>query len=129
MGYVRKARVFKITWEDGTELAGLEVRAKSVPMGEFLEFEEYAEKIDKGDVPATRALLGMFAGVLVSWNLEVETVVNGETVTQPVPATLDGLLSQDLEFVLAVVDKWMSAAAGVPDDLGKGSTSGERFPE
>jgi hypothetical protein len=129
MGYVRKPRVFKITWEDGTELAGLEIRAHSVPMGQFLEFQGYAEELDKGDPVATRALLEMFAGVLVSWNLEVETVVNGQTIAQPVPATIDGLLSQDLEFVLAVVDKWMSAAAGVPDDLGKESTSGVQFPE
>lgn len=126
MGFVR-SRIFKITWDEGTDLAGLEIRARAVSMGQFLEFQEYADKIDDGDTDAIKQIMAMFAGVLVSWNLETQDDEDAPPV--PVPPTLESLYAQDLEFALAVILKWMDVAAGVTDDLGKESTSTERFPE
>lgn len=126
MGYVR-SRIVKITWEDDPELAGLEIRTKAVPLGKFLEFEEYAEKVDEGDTEATKQMLELFSSVLVSWNVESQDDEDAPPV--PVPATLEGLYSLDMPFVLEICLKWMNVMAGVSAELGKASTSGVQFPE
>jgi hypothetical protein len=71
---------------------------------------------------STRDMLTMFANALIEWNLEDENGV-------PVPPTLEGIESQDLPFVLSLVEAWTSILAGTSEDLGKDSDSGERFPE
>jgi hypothetical protein len=89
--------------------------------------------------------------VLVSWNLEDDARECRECAARwfdgagecpkgheadwivvenaPVPATEAGLLEQDPDFVMAIINAWTSAVGDVGDGLGKGSTSGARFPE
>lgn len=125
MGY-KRTKTYRLVFED-PEFEGLEVRAKSVPTGSFLKITELmdlggSEGFTSDDMDKIRDLFGTFAGALIDWNLEDDD-------DQPVPATLDGLLSQDLDFVLQIIKAWMEAVTTPPESLGKGSPSGVQFPE
>lgn len=131
MGFVREANVFKLVFADPA-LEGLEVRARSVPLEQFLALTEMADsvqsadgRVSKEDLGAVRGLFTGFAAALVSWNLEED---HGGTI-EPVPATEKGVFSQDVEFVLQIILAWMEGIAGVASPLGRGSNGGETFPE
>jgi len=133
-GYKRPKKIYRLVFAD-PEMEGLEVRARSTSMGDYqlimrlmMKLRQNPEVVEE-DLDTIDDMLGQFAKVLVSWNLEVDTEVNGRTVTQPVPATKDGLLDQDIDFVMAIIDAWTDAVGGVDPELGKDSTSGGSFPE
>jgi hypothetical protein len=133
MGYKREKKIYNLVFSD-PEMNGLEVKTESASLGAYLKIVELAMRMQSSgaedlDLAALDELFGRFASVLVSWNLEVEAVVNGEPVDQPVPATKDGLLDQDPDFVMAIINAWTSAVGDVGDGLGKGSTNGAKFPE
>jgi hypothetical protein len=128
-GFVRERKVYKLTFRDH-ELEGLVVRARSVPLGVFLDLMELAssagldtiEELDWSNLPegaadAIRRLLEEFGRALVEWNLEDE---NG-----PVPATFEGLAGQDLDLAMEIIEAWMTAIAGVAGPLGQSSPDGK----
>jgi hypothetical protein len=120
-GYKRPPKVYKLKFADDDEFAGLEVRAKSVPLGKFLDLTKLVElqggNIGPEELDQIREMFSGFADALVSWNLLDEQ-------DQPVPATLDGLMTQDFDFVLPVIIAWMEAVAGVAAPLKTASSSG-----
>lgn len=126
MGYVRERKLYSLVWETG-EFAGLEVQATSAGVGLYMTIASLASE-PIGNPPSVEDLNRLaelyeaFAPLLKSWNLE-------ESDGVPVPATLKGLLSQDPPFVMAVVEAWMEAVAGVAAPLGEQSNGGEPFPE
>jgi hypothetical protein len=125
MGYKRD-KIYRLVFED-PDLEGLEVKARSVAIGKLLQISELKElrnsgELDGDGIAKTRDLLQIFADALVSWNLE-------DDADQPIPATLDGLLDQDLGFVLQIIEAWMEAVTSVSKSLGKASPSGVTFPE
>jgi hypothetical protein len=67
---------------------------------------------------ALRDMAAAFAGVLESWN--VEHPKTGE----PVPPTVEGLLSLDSDFVLFVIQSWLVGTTEADEELGKDSPSG-----
>lgn len=117
MGYVRKRRSYRLIFAD-EELAGLEVVAKAATVSAYRRIAELATH-EFGDRPTADELVEMdnlyreFASVLVSWNLEEPASDEPDAELVPVPATLDGLLAQDLPFVQAIVLAWMDAVGGV----------------
>jgi hypothetical protein len=135
-GFVRQQRIYKLVFADD-EMAGLEVRARGVPLGTFLELIDLASVFDGLDDDTTnltpeeagkvRQLFEAFGGVLVSWNLEQpELDADGEETgaSVPVPATLAGLYTQDMAFVFQVIQAWMGAIASVAGPLGPPSAGG-----
>lgn len=104
MGYRKERTLYKLVFPDHD---GLTVRARSVELGKFLAMTELAEKDDTASI---RAMIECFAEALHDWNLETE---EGE----PVPATLEGVLGQELDFVLTIIDVWMDAIGGVDPAL------------
>ena len=82
-------RTFRLTWEDGHDLAGLEVTVRAFTLEEHLL------------AAATLA----FASNLVAWNLE-------DASGMPVPPTREGLLVQDPALRVALVLAWRQAMAG-----------------
>ena len=123
MGFVRERKAYRLIFEK--ELAGLEVVAQAGGLGDYLTISELADvqmPLNAADVTRFRDLLRAFGDVLVSWNLESSP---GEAV----PATYDGLLTQDPQFVVEVVGAWLEAVAGVPGPLGQLPNGGEPFPE
>ena len=119
MGYKRPGKLHTLTWGEGSELHGLQVVVRSLSIGALVQFAGLAAKITAdGVTPAELAeaapeLFGAFAGRLAGWNLEDDT--------GPVPATLEGVESQDLEFVVQIVLAWMEAVASVGNPLPDGS--------
>ena len=120
-GYVRPAKTFLLKFAD-PEYAGLEVRVKSLPVGQLLKVGRFADTAREAfDLSMVEDLFTAFAGSLISWNLE-------EPEGVPVPATLDGVLSQETDFMIAVALEWATTLAGVSADLGKDSSSGPISP-
>jgi hypothetical protein len=119
MGYRRPVKAFRLKFAD-EDMAGLEVTARSLPIGEFLNLTELAtlEKDDAaGAMKATADLFRVLAGALMSWNLE-------DDFGDPVPADYDGIVRQELDFVMKIVNAWMSAMAEVDIPLPPGSAGG-----
>jgi hypothetical protein len=124
MGYKRAKKTFRLVFEDPS-MEGLEVVATATSMANLLEIERLGTRLESStDMPAEDAaeFFGRFVELLRSWNLEDDD-------DKPVPLTVDGLLAQDSDFVLAIIDAYKDAVTGIDDDLGKGSTSGASFPE
>lgn len=133
MGFKRNKKVLKLVWPEGNENHGLEVRATSCPTGDLLKIVNMAKAIkqDEGntDPSIVEDMFGSFAKCLVSWNLEDDVLTDEGPVVQAVPATVEGLKSQDFDFVMDLIKAWIGAVSQVSEDEGKGSASGERFPE
>jgi hypothetical protein len=126
-GYRRARKVYRLIFAD-PDMEGLEVRAKSSTMGEYLAITRLLFQLRRNvrvveeDLDVMDDLFGRFAKVLTSWNLE-------DDESRPVPATKEALLDQEFDFVMAIIDAWIDAVNGVDPDLGKDSTSGEHSPE
>jgi hypothetical protein len=125
-GYRRPSKVFRLIFTD-PEMEGLEVRAKSMPIGKLMEVVEIAAlskggRIDVRDASKIKVLFETFADALLSWNL-----VDDDDA--PVPADLNGLWAQDLDFVLNLIAEWMTAIAGVPGPLPQPSPDGVQSVE
>jgi len=109
MGFRREATHHKLMFED-EQYQGLEVIAKPLSLKDFLALTRMAA--GEGDDPLKQAensgvVFRKFADSLVAWNLEDED-------GNPVPATYEGVESQDFSFVNVVVRAWMDTMAGVP---------------
>lgn len=126
MAYKRERKRYNLVFAD-PDMRGLEVKAKSTSMGEFLEINKLSMQLlespdmTKQDIATLHELFERFSTVLVSWNLEDED--------GPVATTKDGLLTQDPEFVMEIISAWIDAVNGVDAELGKDSTSTPQFPE
>lgn len=100
-GFRPKRAPLKLDFTD-TEFQGLEVTLRPVPMSVL---SDIAVTASSGDPSAFRHAAATFAYALESWNVEDDD-------GNPVPADLDGLMSQDPRFVSAVFKAWMEAAHG-----------------
>jgi hypothetical protein len=125
VGFKAKHKTYKLIFED-EEFEGLEVLARSLPLGSFMDtigaMPTPAEALDPSRLTAEQRgavgdMFAEFARALVSWNLEDD---DGE----PVPATLDGLQAQDIDFVMRIITAWMDALGGIPAPLAGRSTAG-----
>ena len=117
MGYVRDRKIYKLVFAD-PEFDGLEVRARGLTTAELLEMQALEPTGNEAeDATKLERQLQLFAGKLVSWNLE-------EPEGVPVPTTLDGVKTQELDFIMQVIDAWMRAVMGIAAPLGPPSNSG-----
>ncbi|MEV0618539.1 hypothetical protein AB0I81_34790 [Nonomuraea sp. NPDC050404] len=122
MGYKRPAKVYKLVFAED-DMEGLEVKARSMSTGALLDMAPLFDlKLSASptaeEMESIAELLEKFAEVLVSWNLEDED-------DQPVSATLEGLLDQDIDFVMRIILAWADAISGVPAPLPHPSPGGE----
>lgn len=124
MGFKVPKRTIPLNFK-GTELEGLEVNIKPLPLGEYLEYQkgfrrlvESGDEVTPEDEKFAEDTLRRFAQVIDSWDLEDE---NGN----PIPATHDGIMSLDPDFVFAMLNSFVMAIEGVGPELGKESNSGE----
>lgn len=129
MGFLPEETIYHLVFED--DLEGLEVRAKSVPMGPLMDILVIAERvkdIGPGNPPTgqdTKDVERLFVGfldALVEWNLERR---NKDGEIEPVPMDLEGVRSQDLHLMVRIVREWIHAVSGVAAPLDDSSPSGD----
>lgn len=121
--FKRESTIHNITFSQDDKLHGLELTVESVPMGLLFDMIEVAssfdpDKINVTDLPKVFVLFEYFAEALVKWNLVDKN-------DEPVPATLDGLKSQDFPFILDLIQIWMGQIASVSGPLDQTSTGGK----
>ncbi len=121
MGYRRVPTIH--TLDSVKEEEGLVVRMQSIRLGKMRRLMLLTDS-DNTDDSGVDEILNLFEEALVSWNLE-----DFET-GEPVPPTREGIDQQEIEFIMRIIDAWMNQMTGTdgPGALGKGSTSGEKFP-
>lgn len=128
MGYKQPRTIYRLTFED-PRYEGLEIRMRSLPLGQYLDFQVKLEQFDtdrdrpltEEDVEKFNTVLRMLAACLVDWNLEEED-------GRPLPTTFEVLADQEYDFLMDIIGAFQAAVAGVSEELGKGSGSGETSP-
>jgi hypothetical protein len=115
VGYKPKRTVYKLDFSE-TEYAGLEVAMRAGSIDALLGLQELA---DQGQMTADEAkkMFAGFAGLLESWNVEDDD-------DRPVPATYEGVASQEPGFIGAIVRAFFANVAAAPPPLPGGSLSG-----
>lgn len=115
MGY--KAKRYRLVWDDG-EYAGLEVTMKPASIGQMMEMEQIGGlDPQKTSVAEIRPLIGMLAGLIVSWNVEDDD-------GQPVPADEDGITGQDIGMLTAIITEFGRRITAVDPTSPNGSPNG-----
>jgi len=115
VGYRRRPTIYHLTFEDYPDL---EVDARSVSIEEYLKIAKLADQMTaKPAEDQVQELFGWFAKRLVRWNLEDED-------GKPVPATLGGLMGEELPFVFKIVMAWVNEVVGVSAPLRTASGGG-----
>lgn len=116
MGFKRKA---ERTIDDVPGCKGFVMVVRRPTFGVAMQLAE--TNGSRVDTARYQELLGFFADCLVSWNLEDDD-------DQPIPPTLEGLRSQDDEFVLLVFDAWVDfvVRGAAKGPLGSSSPDGEQ---
>jgi hypothetical protein len=118
--FKREKKLYKLKFET-PELDGFECIATGTTLERFIELNALSEALQSPEGRTEeniRKQYQLFAQYLKSWNLDDDD-------DRPVPCTYEGLLTQDFDFVMEIMKAWMQAIASVPDDVGKGSGSGE----
>jgi hypothetical protein len=117
VGYERNPKVYHLKFLDG-DYEGLEVRVRSLSMKQLLTL-----RTGKGEEgrDGTETAVRFLAERIIDWNLTSDGA--------PVPTTLDAILDEDDDFILAIINKWTNAVSGVSDPLPASSPSGEPSQE
>src|SRR5262245_25327068 len=124
MGYKVQRTIVNILFDEDSDLYGLEVRTTAPPLGEFLELTKLAgidfKKLKPEDADKLEGPFRLFARNLISWNLEDDK--------GPVPATYDGIKSQDIQLIFKLIDAWMTSVAGISVPKEQSLNGGQQFP-
>lgn len=126
MGYRKKAKTYNLNWAPGHELHGLEVSLRGLTVAKVFAIGNSASAFTtdaKGALTtgsdATEDMFQTFAGCLQRWNLEDEDGT-------PIPATMEGIATQDFEFILELIVTWMEAVSSVTGNkAGEGGEGGD----
>jgi hypothetical protein len=118
MGYQRPT--LKLEFED-PEMAGLTVRARRLKIGDYVDLL-HAAGLDLKDEANRKELAERVMAAVIDWDLEDED-------SQPVPATPEGFLDQDLRFIIQISDALIAVNRGIPAPLERPSPNGDRSLE
>ena len=119
MGFVPPTTVYRLQFEG--DYAGLEVRMRASRIRLFFDAQDLIG-LDPSSMTAEQVeraveIFQVIADHMISWNVETE---QGEKV----PATLDGLLDQEMPMVGRIFAEWQKAMVDVPGPLLRPSSSG-----
>lgn len=109
-GFCPEPTVYHLTFADHPDVAGLDVRLKSMSIGERLEFDRmrFTPPVDlDARLKKEREIAQALADRLLSWNL-----LDPKT-REPVPMTVDGVLSQEDRTIQPIISAWIDAITGV----------------
>jgi hypothetical protein len=119
MGHRRVPTIHTLDKIAGEE--GLIVRLKGLRIGKLRKLIRIMESDEQGLSDMLDELTETMAAAAISWNLEDED-------GNPVEFDRDGIEELELDQLMGIVNAWTGAMTSVDDELGKDSTSGERFP-
>lgn len=139
-GFRLPRKVYVLDFE-GTELEGIEVKAKSAPLGVLLQLggmvdgfegvpdaEAMAELSEaeqaghaKGSMDALASIIDTFATIVTDWNVQDDDT--GEFIA-PDKA---GLRTLDPPHLMLIIRAWMAAVSEVPAPLSEPSSSGKQL--
>lgn len=120
MGYRKVPTIYTLAEIEGEE--GLVVRMKAIRIGKIRQLMRVVGTDEKDITPdMIDVIFKLLLDGLVSWNLEDE---HGT----PVETTMEGLDELELPTLMNILNAWLENMTGVDDDLGKGSSDGEKFP-
>lgn len=119
MGHRRVPTIHTLDKIEGEE--GLIVRLKGLRIGKLRGLIKIMESDEQGLSDMLDELTETMAAAAVSWNLEDED-------GNPVEFDRDGIEELELDQLMGIVNAWTGAMTSVDDELGKDSTSGEKFP-
>jgi len=119
MGF-KATKKYHLVFDETTDLEGLDVVVRGISTAQLLRIQKLgtgftAAKLDSG---AFEEMVGVLSASIVEWNLEDDD-------DQPVPTTVEGLMSQDPNVIMSIITAWTSAVGGISAPLGGGSTSGQ----
>jgi hypothetical protein len=117
--FKREPRLYEINFEDG-DLDGFEIIMRGVSLEGFIEIAQLSAALEtpEGRTPENiEAQFTILAELLVEWNLD-------DAEDNPVPATYDGLKTQDFSDVMKIMGGYMQAIASVPKASENDSNSG-----
>jgi hypothetical protein len=139
MGFRPEPTIYNLSFQ-GTALDGLHVRVSCCTLGEYSEMMRASleslivdiNPTDNLDIEKLRELrdmvssrykdnnriLELFANHLVSWDLE-------DLAGQPVPATREGMDTQERPLIAQLVSAWQTAMVSVPNRSSTSSSNGE----
>jgi hypothetical protein len=129
--YQPKRKLYQLRFED---YPGFEVTMRGLSIDGFMGLARQAAGMQGLDVTALKGpeleaamdkidgLFTRFAKSLRAWNLDDDDGV-------PVPETVDGVRTQDLDFILEIVMAWMDAIASVDIPLPQPANGSGTFPE
>ena len=118
MGYKHKSKQYRLRYEDKP---GLEVVMKSCKIRKFIEMTELSsKKVSDLSEDESTLVFRLVSDHLVSWTLEVS---EGEHEGDPVPATYDGIIDQDFDFIFEIFISWMNGMQDVKSPLPSGLSS------
>lgn len=121
--FKRRRKVYKLDFS-GTEYDGLVVKAGGLTTGEYLEIIGLAVPDESDESAETDKMLQMFAKHLKSWNL-----ISEDDDDTPVPATYEGLKSNDLAMNTAIINAWTTAIGQVSEETAGKSSDTSPAPE
>jgi hypothetical protein len=129
MPVIRK-RTFTLKFQDYDNdlLDGLEVKARSVSIDDYLEISDLLGNVEGPRVGGRERYLNLlekFAPVLVEWNAQEE--LDPGQVTD-VPLSVAGLMSLEEWVATEIVRSWLVAVSSVPVPLARPSSDGEQSP-
>lgn len=116
MGYRKIPTIHTIDDIPGED--GLIVRMQGISFGKVRRVTALLDAEGDG---ALEEIGKLVVSKMVSWNLEDE---HGT----PIEPSVEALDELDFSLVLKLVNAWLDRMTGVNEELGKGSSSGERFP-
>jgi hypothetical protein len=119
MGFVPPTTIYRLQFEG--DYAGLEVRMRASKLRMAFDAQDLLDldpsSMDAEDVRRAKQIFEVIADHLVSWNVETE---DGEQV----PASIKGLLDQEMPMVGRIFAEWQKAMVDVPAPLSRPSSSG-----
>lgn len=110
----RNRRTYLLEFEEGHQYHGLQARTRPTTLGAMVEMDRAR---GEGEERSLVDIFRPFADVLISWNVLDEN-------DQPVPATLEGMLTQDSEMMGELVRAWQRATVRVSEGKEPRSTDG-----
>lgn len=131
----RPGRRYRLVWpEDHDFMAGVVVRLKGISIKQLLDAQRLAAEVadqresGTGVEPGTlEKLFELLSSNIVEWNITEEDTEgpDGPTPGAPVPTTLEGVMSLELDPVVEILTEWLEAVAGVSPPLSENSPAGE----